>query len=201
MNHVPESLAAYSLSLPGRDELRKREEGYSTRASDISPQVLLSAPPESARLKTYCHGEVSYDKTIAVVFQVVVNSEPMIGEEECAPGAFTYDLTTTESYAAGEDEHQDTVIPGIQTFNQHLANFAGMSAERRLAWDPYQFVYETAKRAISEFALKLGQNPGEIAKVFDVWLFAHLDEVPFLQYLAPLEPLDSLSRSAHRYKE
>jgi hypothetical protein len=56
------------------------------------------------------------------------------------PGAFTYDLTTTESYAAGEDEDQDTVIPGSQTFNQHLGNFAGMSAERRLAWDPYQFV-------------------------------------------------------------
>jgi hypothetical protein len=53
----------------------------------------------------------------------------MIGEEECASDAFTYDLTATESYAAGEDEHQDTVIPGSQTFNQHLGNFAGMSAE------------------------------------------------------------------------
>jgi hypothetical protein len=50
-NNVPESLAGYSLSLPGRDELRRREDGYSTRARDISPPVLLSARPESARLK------------------------------------------------------------------------------------------------------------------------------------------------------
>jgi hypothetical protein len=92
----------------------------------------------------------------------------MIGEEECAPGAFTYDLTTIESYADGEDEHQDTVIPGSQTFHQHLRNFAGMSAERRLAWDPYQFLYETAKRQISEFAVKLGRNPGEKSEKFSM---------------------------------
>jgi hypothetical protein len=149
----------------------------------------------------YCHGEVSYDETIAVVVRFVVNSEPRIGEEECAARAFTYDLTTTESYAAGEDENQDPVIPGSQTVNQHLGNFADMSAERRLAWNPYQFVYETAKRQISELAVKLGQNRGEIAKIFDVWLFALIDEVPFLQDLARLEPLDSMWRSAHRYEE
>jgi hypothetical protein len=70
-----------------------------------------------------------------------------------------------------------------------------------LVWDPYQFVYETAKRQISEFAVKLGQNSGEIGKIFDVWPFAPIDEVPFLQDLAPLEPLDSIWQSGHRYKE
>jgi hypothetical protein len=90
----------------------------------------------------------------------------MNGEDECAPAAFTPDLSTTKDYAAGEDEHQDTVIPGSQTFDQHLGNIASMSAERRLAWVPYQFVYETARRQISEFTVKLGQNPGEIAKNF-----------------------------------
>jgi hypothetical protein len=118
-------------------------------------------------LKIYCPGEASYDETIAVVFQFVVNSEPMISEEECAAAAFTRDLTTTESYTASEDKHQETVIPGTGTFNEHLANSASMSEEPRLGSYPYRFVHDTAKRAISEFADKLDQNPVEIGQILD----------------------------------
>jgi hypothetical protein len=47
-------------------------------------------------------------------------------------------------------------------------------------------VYENAERQISKLPVKLGQNSSEIGKVFDVWRFAPMNEVPLLQNLAPL---------------
>jgi hypothetical protein len=73
MTNIPESSAAYSLSLPGPDEICRGEEGYRTPAPDIAPQVVFPVRPESARLKAYCYEEMRSDEIIAAVFQSVVN--------------------------------------------------------------------------------------------------------------------------------
>jgi hypothetical protein len=111
----------------------------------------------------------------------------MIGEEELAPAAFARDLAASESYVAREEEHRE--VPEKQIFNEHLETFASMSDERRLVWDPYHVAYEDAERQIVELTIKLVQYPDEIGKIFNHWLFAPIDAVPFLQNLAPFESL------------
>jgi hypothetical protein len=66
-----------------------RTEGNRTSESWQSPRIMLpprisalaKRPLPRCTISSSCHGEVSYDETFAVVFQFVVNSEPMIGED------------------------------------------------------------------------------------------------------------------------
>jgi hypothetical protein len=56
-------------------------------------------------------------------------------------------------------------------------------------------------REIFELAVRLGQNSGEIRRIFNAWLFAPITEVLFLQNVATFESLDSTWRAAHQYEE
>jgi hypothetical protein len=178
MNNLSESLAAHSLTLRGRDEIRKRERAESTRGPDIPSQDVFQVCSEVAILKSYCQEEIPDDDIVTAAFQFALNSESMIEEEECAPSAFASDLTASESYTPGEDEDQE--VPRMQAFNEYLAGFATMAEEQRLSCDPYQALYEHAERRISELAVKVGVDPVRIRTIFSVWLFAPIQDVPFL---------------------
>jgi hypothetical protein len=187
-NNLSESLAAYSLTLPGRDEIRKREKGGSTRGPETPPQGRFSVRPDTAILKAHCHEEILDDEVITAVFQFAVHSESMIGEDECASSAFVSHLGPSESYTPGENEYQE--VWRIQTSRQHLASFAIISEEQRLSFDPYQALHEHAERPISELAVKVGMNPGKIGQIFTVWPFAPTQDLPFLQNPASLPSAD-----------
>jgi hypothetical protein len=95
-----------------------------------------------AILKVYYREEIPHDEVITAVFQFAVNSESMIGEDECAPSAFASDLAPSESSTPGEDEDQE--VPRLQTFREHLASFAIISEEQRLSFGPYRALHEHA---------------------------------------------------------
>jgi hypothetical protein len=78
MNNLSESLAAYSFTLPGRDEIRKCEKRYSTRGPDIPSQGVFPIWPDAVILKGYCQEEIPYDDIITAVLHFAVNSESMI---------------------------------------------------------------------------------------------------------------------------
>jgi hypothetical protein len=140
--------------------------------------------PRRRDIERFCQEEIPYDDIIAAVFQFAVNSESMIGEEEYAPSALASNLAASESDTPGEDEYQE--VTRMQTFREHLASFAIISEEQRLSFDPDQALDEHAERRISELAIKVGVNPGQIGKIFNVWLFAPIQDVPFLQNPASL---------------
>jgi hypothetical protein len=131
MNNLSESLAAYSLTFQGRDEIRKREKGESSREPEIPSQGAFPVCPNAAILKAHCREEIPDDEVISAVFQFAANSESMIGEDECAPSAFASDRAPSESYTPREDEDQE--VPRFQTFREHLASFAIISEEQRLS--------------------------------------------------------------------
>jgi hypothetical protein len=134
MNNLSESFAAYSLTLSGRDEIRKREKGYRTRGPEIPSQGVFPVCPDITIMKGYCQEEITYDDIITLAFPFAANSESIIGERECAPSAFPGDLATSESYTPGEDEDQE--VPSIQAFREYMASFALISEEQRMSFDP-----------------------------------------------------------------
>jgi hypothetical protein len=135
-------------------------------------------------LKAYCREEIPHDEVITAVFQFAMNSESMIGEDECAPSAFASDLAPLESYTAGEDEDQE--VPRLQMFREHLASFAIISEEQRLSFHPHQALDEHAARRISGLPVKVGVNPSKIGEIWNVWLFAPIQDLPFLPNQASL---------------
>jgi hypothetical protein len=151
--------------------------------------------PDAPRLKDYCHEEIPYNSIITVVFQFAVNSESMIGEMDCAPSAFAGDLATSESYRRGGNEDQE--VRRIQTFREPLASLAIIPEEQRLSLDPYQDLYGHAERRIFELAVNVGWNPGKIGKIFNVWLFAPIQDLLFLQNPTLLSSADFMWRAAH----
>jgi hypothetical protein len=106
INNFPLLLAAYSLTLPRQDEVQKCGEGYSSRGPDIGSQDLFRVSLETRMLKADFQEEIPYQDIIIAVFQMVVNSESIIGETECPFSAFASNLAASESHALGEYEHK-----------------------------------------------------------------------------------------------
>jgi hypothetical protein len=112
----------------------------------------------------------------------------MSGEEECVPSAFASHRATPQSYTPREDGDQE--VPRIQTFREYLASLAIISDEQRLTFDPDQALDQPAERPISELAVKVGANLRKIGEIFDAWLFAPIQDLPFLPNQASLPCAD-----------
>jgi hypothetical protein len=82
-----------------------------------------------------------------------------------------------------------------------LASFAIISKEQRLGSDPYQALSEHAERRISDLAVKVSGSPSKIGEIWDVWLFAPIQDLPFLPNQASLPSADLMWRAGHRYQE
>jgi hypothetical protein len=100
LNNLNEALAAYSLTLSGRAEIRSREKGYTTQTSSI--EGLLPLLNDGCDLKTYVVGGRTYDDTMSAIYQIISNSNPAFDFEEPASAPvvsdrFDHDDQSTEN--------------------------------------------------------------------------------------------------------
>jgi hypothetical protein len=189
-NNHPDAVAAYSLTLQGRQELRVLERGYST----VGPDHLPIAP--SPDLKTFMKGGYSYDDAMASAFAVAGNSDSMF-DHPFIPGPPW--VTAQESYTPQVDEAEDQ--PVAQSYREYLSFFHEMADDQRMAVDQVNGIYQTARPRIIELAGRLGLDPEHMGALYDLWLFGPPEEIPFALDEAAQGSVNSLWRIAHRYEK
>jgi hypothetical protein len=195
MNNRAEVLAAYSLTLPGRNELRRKELGYSTQGEVCEDAVHLIK--ENQELKSFIKGDISYDDVIASVYQQIANSRPFIGAC-CVPSVFGQRIG-----GIGDMSYSDA-----QNYREHLREFAQMREDDRFDVeknDIYAKIYDRAQERILQLADQVAQKHNydsalpEMKKMYDTWLFGHPKEVPFLGSANPVVCANEMWRIAHRH--
>jgi hypothetical protein len=91
VNNLSDCLAALSLTLSDRAEIRAREIGCSTQ--DTTAGNPLPSYGRRCDRKAYTVRNSNYDETLAVLAQLIVNTIPIID-----PGGSTPDLVATEGF-------------------------------------------------------------------------------------------------------
>jgi hypothetical protein len=90
--------------------------------------------------------------------------------------------------------------PPADSYAAYLNQFAEMSEEARMKFDPYHQLYEIARRRIGDLATRTGLDSGEMTTRYDHWLFDSAPSTLFVLDASATESTNSLGRVAHRYE-
>jgi hypothetical protein len=191
-NNREDAIAAYSLTVQGRHELRQSEVGSSTQgANEIRTRSCLD-------LRSFMRGNHSYDDAMNVAFEMAGNSDSIFVPQDVPTQPPPPSMTASEAHApeAGEGEEQ----PTAQSYRQHLIRFLEMPEDTRMGFDPFSGIYEAARARILELAGRLGLDAEQMGILFDHWLLRSAEETPFVLDQAAHESVNCLWRIAHRYQ-
>lgn len=192
-NNREEALAAYSLTLQGRQEIRELEKGYSTRDANEP------TPDPCVELKSFMRGASDFDSAIQSAVAMGENSDPFLVADEASALDLTARISSDDSGRV--DGNDDERASGTPAYATYLVQFAEMPDGERMAFDPYRRVYEMAHARIGDLAARLGSNPEETLTLFDSWLFDSAQENRFVLDPSARESVNSMWRIAHRYEK
>jgi hypothetical protein len=198
VNNRAEVLAAHSLTLEGRDELRKMEVGYSTQGQGSGDG--LRGVKENQDLKSFMKGDASFDDVMASIYQQIANSRPFIGAE-CAPSVFSQRV-------GGMKDMYGHSLSDAQNYTGYLREFAEMTEDERFdvkRTDIYGKIYDIAQERILQLADRVAQKLQydaalpELKRRYDIWLFDPQTSVPFIGAPNPAVRAEQMWRMAHRH--
>jgi hypothetical protein len=177
-NNREECITSYLLTPYGRYELRTRQKGYTTCISEDEP---IPRHP--------LHSGMSYDEFAAGICELILNTPPMIDEENCGRPAFG-----GPSGTIGDDSIS-------RSYDEWLDFFANMNLEDMMKYDPYETdsLYEIAIESIEAISARLMLDKEAMKTMFRMWLFGDMKVVSFLNE-SP-ESVNEMWRIAHRLKE
>jgi hypothetical protein len=189
LNDRDESITAYLLTLSGRNEMRRKENGYTTHLNpaEIVPDISVYSDPEY---------EGFYDN----LRELMATTVPAIGEDECALSVFDRDHLP-ERLPRSEEETEDRVHG--KSYKDWLFHFAGMKDEDRLRFHPYSVddMYEVGMKSIRNLACRMEVDASVMTGLFQLWLFGTDEEIPFLGDCFLHDSPNEMWRVAHRYKQ
>jgi hypothetical protein len=172
VNNREDVLAAYTLTLQGREELRQIERGYSTQGAD---EPVANAVID---LKSFMKGNGDFDSGLGHACELVRCSVAFLISESLSQSVSTFLVLTDEPYAADADSGEDWPI--ADSDGEYLVQFAEMVEEERIKLDPYHSACKIARERIAELALRLELNPEAMSLLYNQWLFDSTRDTQFV---------------------
>jgi hypothetical protein len=171
-----EAISAYCLTFQGRAEMRSKEDGYSAHTPEVQRETELA--DDNVNIQTYMKHGQCYDDVMAKLPDIILNTEPMLNDDECAAP------TGGAEFQVLEDDAEDTestpeVVPA-ENYKTCFAQFASMANGDLLAFDPYHDMYALASQCIRPIAGKSHLDGSQMREQFDNWLFHSASEVSFM---------------------
>jgi hypothetical protein len=147
VNSCQGALAAYTLTLQGRQELEKMERGHSTERAD---EPVANAVID---LTSFMKGDIDCHSALDHACELVRCSVAFLISEDESQSVSTFPVLTNEPYAADANPGEDWPI--ADSNREFSVQFAEMAEVERMRLDPHHSTCKIACERIAELALRL----------------------------------------------
>jgi hypothetical protein len=136
---------------------------------------------------------------MAKLADIILNTEHMLNDDECAAPTFGAEFQVFEDEA--EDTESTPEVVPAENYKTCLTQFASMADGDLLALDPYHEMYALARQCIRRITSKSHFDRSQMREQFDRWLFRSASEVSFMRDAHFNDDPNSNWGTAHRFED
>jgi hypothetical protein len=197
VNNRSEAISAYCLTFQGRAEMRSKGYGHSRHTPDVQRETGLA--DDNVNIKTCMKHGQCYDDVMAKLADIILNTEPMLNDDECAAPTCGAKFQVLEDDA--EDTESTPEVVRAENYKTCLTQFASMADGDLLAFDPYHDMYPLASQCIRRTVSKAHLGRSQMIEQFDKWLFHSASHVSFMRDGNFIDDPNSNWQTAHRLED